>query len=208
MNAPKRDIAVSLRALHPQKFLLWVYIISTTMIFAGLSSAVLVSMADAIGNGNWRFFSLPHTFWVSTLIVLLSSVTLQYGYLSARRNEISAVKWALVLTAVLGTAFLFIQFLGFRSLFEMGIALVDNNFINAAGKQVKSNSAAFLYIIVGMHGLHLLGALGAVLVMVFQALRLRIGKDNLLGLELTLIFWHALGFLWLYLFIFLSVIYS
>jgi cytochrome c oxidase subunit 3 len=208
MTAPKRDITVSLRALHPQKFLLWVYIISTTMIFAGLSSAVLVSMADAVANNNWRFFALPPIFWVSTLVVLLSSVSLHYGYLSAKRNDMTKLRWALALTAVLGTAFLFIQFLGFRTLYEMGIALIDNNFINAAGSRVKSNSAGFLYIIVGMHGLHLIGALVAVLIMVIQALRLRIDRDNLLGLELTVIFWHALGFLWMYLFIFLSVIYS
>lgn len=207
-QAHTRDLQIDLRRMHPQKFLLWVYIISTTMIFAALSSAVLVSMADAVANKKWRFFDLPNSFILSTLIVLLSSVTLQMAYNMAKRNKIVQMRWLLLATMCLGMAFLVAQYLGFGTLYKMGIALVDNNFINEAGQRTKSNSGAFLYVIVGMHGLHLLGALGAVVAMLVQALRGRVHTDRLLGLELTTIFWHTLGFLWLYLFIFLSVIYS
>ncbi|MCE3008739.1 MAG: cytochrome c oxidase subunit 3 [Bacteroidetes bacterium] len=202
-----RDIT-SFRRMHPQKFLLWVYIISTTMIFAALSSAVLVSMADAVQNGTWRFFSLPDSFTVSTLVVLLSSASMQYAYNKARQDAQRPMRLALLITMGLGAIFLAIQFLGFTTLFELGIALVDNNFVNPAGELVKSNSGGFLYIIVGMHGLHLLGALAVLLVMGILAFMNRLHPGRLLGLELATIFWHALGFLWLYLFIFLSVIYS
>jgi cytochrome c oxidase subunit 3 len=208
VHYPKRDITTQLRPMQPRKFLMCAFVVSMFMMFAGLSSAVLVSMPDAVAKGRWRFFSLPDVFWVSTLVVLLSSVAIQYAYLCAKRDDARRLRLALIATVALGTAFLFLQFIGFQSLYHMGIALVDNNFTNADGQLTVSNSAAFVYIIVSMHGLHLLGALVALIIMVVQALRLRVHSHNLLGLELTLIFWHALGFLWLYLFIFLSVIYS
>lgn len=187
------------RYVHPKRLMMWLYIVSMVMIFAGLTSALVVSQADwKEATGQTTFgITVPSVFLYTTILVVLSSGTMQWAYWAAKRRAMGQVNAGLLLTMMLGIAFLFGQVLGFGQLVEQGVFLVDENPIGS-----------FIYVITGMHALHLLGGLVMLVVFIVKGLRMRINPERPIGLELATTFWHSLGFLWLYLFVFLTYIYS
>lgn len=173
--------------MNPKKFMLWMFMVSIVMIFASLTSAYIVRQAE----GNWLAFDLPNLLWYSTVILILSSVTGQLAYRSAKQDNILALKAYLGITLVLGIGFLITQF------YTWGI-LVDNNvyFVGNPG-------GSFLYVIMGVHGFHLISGLLYLLVMLVRTLQSKVNSSNLLHLGLSVSYWHFLDALWLYLFVFL-----
>jgi len=180
--------------------MMWIYLITTFMIFAGLTSAVLVSYYDwmKLPFGWARNYDLPGIFAYSTGVVVLASATAQLGFWAAKRAKTGLSHVGLWATLVLGVVFLVLQVDGFQALIRQGIYLVGYN----------NPSGSFLYVIAFVHGLHLVAAVVALLIMGVNLARGLVKPGRLLGLELTITFWHALGFLWVYLFIFLSYLYN
>ena len=80
--------AKSQLSMHPKKFALWLFIVTVIMIFAALTSAYIVRQAD----GNWVIFELPRLFLVTTAIILFSSVTMHWAYLSVKKDNLDAAK--------------------------------------------------------------------------------------------------------------------
>lgn len=173
--------------LKARRLLLWLYIGSMLMLFAGLSSAYIVSKAET----DWHEFALPNIFWANTGILLLSSLTLHLAFTSAKANRLGRCQALLSVTVALGVLFFGGQFLGYAQLVEDGIFLVGNP------------ADSFVYVITGLHGVHLIGGIVALIVTTIFAFRLRVNSQQIEGLRLTLIFWHALDALWVYLFLFL-----
>lgn len=171
------------------RLVLWIYIASMGMMFAGLTSAFIVKKAE----GPWRAVELPSMFYVSTALLLLSSATIHLALTRAKANKISATQVLLGGTLAIGIAFLFSQILGFSQLVSQNVYLVGNP------------GESFVYVLTGLHGLHILAALIILIVVLVQAVRLRIGADHTFGLSQAVTFWHALDVLWLYLFLFLLV---
>jgi cytochrome c oxidase subunit 3 len=174
--------------VHPKEFLMWGFLVSVFMLFAGLTSAYIVRRAD----GNWLDFELPSAFAMSTVLVVLSTLTLEFARKAARSNEFAALRSFLLATAVLGLAFLGSQWVGYLQLTGQGIFLVGNP------------SGSFLYVISGLHALHIVAAVVAAVATLYRAFRLEIHSKALLGLRLLALFWHFLTLLWLYLYAFLS----
>ena len=75
------------------KIVLWVALGSIVMLFAGLTSAYLVREAE----GNWVSFNLPKAFYVSTVLILASSLTIQLAIYSVKKNKLQSVKTYLIL---------------------------------------------------------------------------------------------------------------
>ncbi len=175
------------------KPLLWIGIVSIVMLFAGLTSAYVVR-AD---NGNWLLFNLPDIFYVSTAVIITSSITLFLALQAAKRNNYRMVTLGVLVTFVLGITFCFTQFEGWSDLYGRGIVFAGK-YSNAAG--------SFLYVLTGLHLAHLAGGLISLLTVLVNSLRKRYDKDHLLGLELCSIYWHFLDILWVYLFLFLLYI--
>lgn len=173
-----------------RKFLMGLAILSMTMIFAALTSALLVRK----NSGNWFQFDIPEAFTFSTWTILASSITLILAVVFTRKGKSGIASLFIFGTLALGIAFLFLQFEGYKALIANDIYFVDK----------ESISGSFFYAITGMHLLHLIGGLFALLV---TAIRSAIGKytpNKYLGLKLCSIYWHFLGVLWVYLFLFLS----
>ncbi len=167
---------------------LWLYIVSMTMMFMGLTSAFLVKKSEK----GWYPIELPSMFYVSTAVILLSSLTLHLALGAARRNQIPRLQVLIGATLALGVVFLFTQLLAFSQLVGANVFLV--------GPGV---SGSFVYILSGLHGVHILAGLIVLSVLLIQALRLRLGAERQFGLHLAATFWHALDVLWVYLFLFL-----
>lgn len=169
------------------KLLLYVAIGSIIMLFAGLTSAYLVRQAE----GNWLKFDLPQLFWVSSGLILLSSITMNWALMAAKKNNSSTVTKAILLTTILGFGFMITQFLSWKSLYSQGIVFSGNP------------SESFLYVITGFHVAHLIGGLVALLIILFKSTKQVYNSKNLVGITNCAIYWHFLDGLWIYLFIFL-----
>ncbi len=187
----KAELAAAKR--KAAKPLLWIGIISIVMLFAGLTSAYVVR-AD---NGNWLLFNLPNAFFLSTALIITSSITLFMSLQMAKRNNKPGVIIGILLTFALGIAFTFAQFAGWNELTAKGIVFAGK-YSNAAG--------SFLYALTGLHLAHLFGGLIALFVTLINSIRGKYTKEDTLGLELTSIYWHFLDILWVYLFLFLYYI--
>ncbi len=176
--------------IHPHKLLLWIAIASICMMFAGWTSAFMVRKAQ----GNWLFFTLPPAFWISTIVILTSSVTMHLSIREFKRRSMARYKQLISLTALLGLAFMILQFWGFYDMHHSGISLASN---------AEGVSGSFIYVISGVHLLHMLGGVIALLV-VFLVVNFRkntrVYSSN--GLEILGTYWHFVDVLWIYLFLF------
>ncbi len=171
-----------------QKFALWVGIVSIVMIFGSLTSAYIVRRSA----GNWYEFKLPNIFFVNTLVIVLSSVTLHFSYNAFKKGREKAYKILLLTTFALGLAFVILQYEGWQAL-------------NAIGATFKVNpSSSFVYVISGLHAAHVLGGIAALMVASVHAFLLpfKPTKRRVLRLELVVQYWHFVDVLWVYLIVF------
>jgi cytochrome c oxidase subunit 3 len=179
------------RKIHPHKFTLWVAIGSILMMFAGLTSAYIVKRSQA----SWLMLEIPVIFWYSTAAILASSITVQLSLKALKAREIMTYKRWLMITAVLGVLFLVLQIVGFKQFGANDIRLVG------AGSNA---SYSFLLAISGLHGLHVLGGVIALVVFAIQAFRVATRNYNTVPLEVAATYWHFVDALWIYLFIFFN----
>lgn len=173
-----------------KKMMLWFSMISMTMMFAGLTSAYVVSKA----RPDWlKDFSLPSAFYISTAIILASSLTFWLAFKSLKENNNkTAITYTLV-TLVMAVLFALFQWVGFTTIVGQGF------YFTGAESTV---TTSFVYVLVLAHFAHLIGGI-VVLLFVLAGLAKDKYNDKPLGFVLAHTFWHFLGFLWLYLFVFL-----
>ena len=174
-----------------EKVLLAIGIGSIVMLFAGLTSGYIVRQAE----GNWKFFELPSVFYVSSIIILISSFTMQMAIRAVKRDDLSQVKTFLLITLGLGLAFVFSQFLGWNELVKNDVYFADK----------LTPSGSFFYVITGLHLAHLAFGLLGLIITGSKSIRERYSSQNYLGISLCAIYWHFLGGLWIYLFVFLAI---
>ena len=182
VEEPKKPLA-----MQPKKFGMWLFMARVMMLFMSLTSAYIVRQAE----GNWVFFELPSLFYITSVIIVLSSITMQAGYVWAKRDNASMTKIMLLITSVFGIAFLVGQFFGWKQLVSNSIYLVGNP------------SGSFLYILTGLHGLHIISAIVFLLIMLNASFTGKVHSGNMTKMEMCTTYWHFLGGLWLYLFVFL-----
>lgn len=175
--------------IHPHKFALWVSMASIVMMFAGLTSAYIVRKAQ----GNWLHYDLPVVFWISTVAIVISSFTMILGIKAFKSRERVAYRRWITLTLILGLVFSVCQYMGFSQLYDQNIRISGNP------------SESFLFIIAGLHVLHVLGGIVALLIVFFRAFSTRTKHYNATGLEIVGSYWHFVDILWIYLFIFFLV---
>lgn len=183
-------MATEKKKAHPYKFILWVGLGSIIMMFAGLTSAHIVKK----GQANWLAFDLPSVFYFSTIIIVLSSITMQLALKKFKAREMAQYRGFITVTVVLGCSFIVSQIMGFSALEANSIALTGP----------RSNSAAsFLLVIAGLHILHVVGGVIALLIIFLRAYSVKTKFYNALPVELATTYWHFVDILWIYLFIFL-----
>lgn len=174
-------------SVDPKKFILWLFIVSILMLFASQTSAYLVRRAE----GNWLEFEMPVVFWYSTFVLLVSSLSMHWAYYSAKKDNFNNLKIAISVTFVLGLAFLYMQFQGWREMVDMKVYFVGNP------------SGSFLYVFTGLHAFHLISGLLVLLLALISAFRFKVHAKSLRRIEVCATYWHFLDILWVYLFFFL-----
>lgn len=180
---------------NEKTFMVWLFIIASSMLFIAFSSAYWVHMSDGIKNNAWQQFDLPIQFWISTAIVVVSSLFMQMAYNSAKSDDVYKVPSLLTLTLLLGIAFCISQIMAYKALINMGLF-----FSNSTAGGI---SASFVYVISGVHLLHILGGLTLLIVAIVKASRLEVHKKNLVFINICKTYWHFLGIVWIFLILFL-----
>ena len=171
------------------KPMLWVAMISMVMFFAGLTSAYVISMK----REDWVDFDLPQAFFVSTALIVVSSITLflSRNFLKKDKRQLSLI--FLLITLALGLGFIWQQYVGFNQLKSIGL------FFTGPESTV---STSFIIGITFMHVLHILAGVVVLLVVIYNHFKYKYTPNDLLGFELGAIFWHFVDLLWIYLFFF------
>jgi cytochrome c oxidase subunit 3 len=177
------------RSVNPRKFIVWLFIVSIVMLFASLTSAYIVRQSD----GNWLKFRLPDIFRITTGIIILSSVTMQMAYRSAKRDELGRIKIFLSVTMALGLLFLAGQYYSWVQLVSQDVFFAGNP------------AGSFVYVFTGLHAIHLLSGLIFLMIMLGGSFSYKVHSKNLVSMEMCATYWHFLGGLWVYLFIFLNL---
>ena len=162
---------------------------SIIMMFTGWTSAYIVKHAA----GNWLEFGLPNMFYISTGVIVLSSIALHTSYVSYKRQHEKLYKGMLIATLILGLVFIATQVQGWYELFAMGVDFKAN----VAG--------SFTYLITGAHAVHVLGGIACLVVALIHAftLKFRYKEERKNRFELVLQYWHFVGVLWIYLLFFI-----
>ena len=174
------------KKIHPHKFAMWVGIGSIIMMFAGLTSAYIVKRDQP----GWTSFDMPKSFWYSTVSILISSLTMQISLKAFKQRQMQQYRVFISGTVFLGILFIVLQWISFHQLWNSGITLKG------------SGAGQFLYVIAGLHALHVLGGIIALLVTFFKAYASKRRSYNSVPLEVVTTYWHFVDILWIYLFIF------
>ena len=178
------------KKIHPHKFILCVAIGSIIMMFAGLTSAYIVKREQP----GWTSYSTPIAFYYSTAVMLISSLTIFLAGKSFRERRMVNYKKLLAATAILGLVFMLLQWLGFRHLWLTGTTLHG------------SGAGQFLYIIAGLHAVHVFGGVIALFTLYLRARNVRIRSYNMVPVDVVSTYWHFVDLLWIYLFIFFLMV--
>jgi cytochrome c oxidase subunit 3 len=179
------------RSDRSYKLLLLFAMISMIMMFAGLTSAFVVSKSRA----DWlKDFQLPSAFYFSTVVIIGCSATFHLAKKAIQKDNQKATTAFLLATLALGILFVVLQFVGFGQIVENGYYFTGSE---------SSITTTFLYIVTVVHLLHLAGGLISLLIIIFNQLKQKYNSTQTLGIELGAMYWHFLDLLWVYLFLFL-----
>lgn len=176
--------------IHPHKFSLWVALVSIIMMFAGLTSAYIVKSNLA----GWINIEIPNIFWLSTAIIVSSSLTMQLALRAFKQRERQQYRSWLTVTLVLGLGFIICQYIGFNILWNHGVVFEG------------ASAGQFLYVIAGLHALHILGGIIALLVMVLKSYFGKVKSYNTVPVEVMATYWHFVDILWIYLLVFFTLV--
>ncbi len=183
-NASETDFVI-----NPKKFVLWLIIVASVMLFAGFTSAYIVRR----GEGNWELFNLPSNFIYSTIAIILSSVSMQLSTLSAKKLNHAKASLFLWFTLGLGILFCVLQYLGWKQLIADNVYFAFSN---------PSNS--FVYVITGVHLAHMIGGILFLSIVSIQSLsKTKNGSGMNIYHSMCNTYWHFIGILWIYLYFFL-----
>ncbi len=165
------------------------------MLFGGLTSAYVVRH----DGGAWFSINLPSEFWVSSAVILFSSVFMivsQWAYVQNKKGLGNAMMGA---TLLFGFLFALFQWLGWKELVRNGI------FLSPSDGQGALISGSFIYVLSGIHLLHVFGGLISLFITLIKGFMGKYHSANIHGVKLASIYWHFMGALWIYLFLFLTL---
>ncbi|MBB1148757.1 cytochrome c oxidase subunit 3 [Myroides sp. NP-2] len=165
---------------------------SIAMVFAGLTSAYVVSKS----RPDWLAdFVLPVDFTISTVAIVISSLTMHLALKATKDGETKKSTIYLISTLILGLLFVFLQFKGF------GQVISEGYFFTGSESTI---TTSFLYVIVIVHIAHLFGGMISLLVVIYNHFKQKYNAEQFVGLQLCAWFWHFLDLLWVYLFLFFT----
>ena len=171
------------------------FLVSLSILFAASLAGYLVVRARAVAWPPPDMPRLPAGLWVSTIIILVSSGTIQFALASARRDRAGALIGAMLITTLLGVVFLFSQAVNWGWLIWI--------------QHATPRSGMYLftfYALTGLHALHVIGGLVLLTVVTARAFRGRYSSAFHPGVRYSAMYWHFLDVVWLVMFVLLFLL--
>lgn len=178
--------------------MLWLGIGSSVFLFTILLATYIIRSTGP----DWANVRLPNVFLISTVVILLSSLTLRNAIQAFRTERFAVYRTSMGMTLSLGLLFILLQAWGWRQLVLQGVGLST------------TPAGSFVYILSGLHLLHILIGLVFLLIALSEAMRRRhyidsfvysVNPPNQLKLKLIALYWHFVDVLWVVLFLFLLI---
>ena len=177
-----------------KKMMLWFGIVSLIMGFAGWTSAYIVSSS----REDWvRDIELPQSFYISTAIIIVSSLTYMLAKKAVQKSESKLATTWLWVTLGLGITFIIFQFVGF------GQMLGNGYYFTGPSSSIKMS---YVFLIAAVHIIHVVAGLISLLVVLYNQMKGSYSSSEYLGMSLGATFWHFLDFLWIYLILFMTFV--
>jgi cytochrome c oxidase subunit 3 len=170
---------------------IWLALVSITMLFLALTSAYIFNRA------NTHPIVMPRILWLSTALIIASSLTIELARRSLRLRQEGGFKIWLAVTMALGSGFLVAQLTAWQHLIESGF-YINRNFYNG-NAYIRNFHSSYAYIFTGLHGVHLLGGLAALAYLVTRAQEKWTAVRRRVSVDVTALYWHFLDGLWIYL---------
>jgi cytochrome c oxidase subunit III len=180
--------AVNQYSPAPSSSAIWVGIAAICMSFAALTSALIVRQG---ASSDWRHLTLPPVLFFSTLVILVSSGTLEVArrqvaaFMTGHATRVESPRRSLYLTLGLGLLFVASQYMAWLQLRSQGLYLATNP------------NSSFFYLFTAIHALHVLGGLAGLLRVIIKLNHSTLRRSTL---DATAYYWHFMGVLWVYLF--------
>lgn len=175
--------------MDPKQFMLWGFLGTVTLLFTGLLTAYLVL---SLGS-DWGELGIPATFYITSLVILASSYTIHQGYKAAKADDIPGLQFGLLMSLLFGLLFLLGQGVGWYQMLSQGLTFQTNNGI------------AFLYLLSGLHALHIIGGVVFIAVTWWRSRIFLIHSRNMNGMFNCCTYWHFVDALWFYVFLFILI---
>lgn len=177
-----------------KKMMLWFGIVSLIMAFAGWTSAYIVSSS----REDWLSdLDLPSSFYISTVVIIISSITYILAKKAIRENKRKACTQLLWVTLLLGIVFIILQFRGFSEMVAQGY------YFTGPTSNIK---LSYVFLIAAVHIAHVVAGIISLLVVLYNQIRGKYSSDRMLGISLGATFWHFLDLLWVYLMLFMLLV--
>jgi len=180
----------------PEKFRILTYflLLVVLMTFGGLIAAYVVIATNNVAE--WQPFSLPVQVWISTAIIMISSVTYFLAERAVAKNDHGRGKRYLIATTVLGGVFIASQLLSWLELTRRGLYMQGNPYVG------------FFYLLTAVHAVHVIGGITALSSILLRSWfptssELAVQRRTVLA-QVVGWYWHFMGLLWIVLFILLG----
>jgi cytochrome c oxidase subunit III len=182
----------TLKTRNTFRFMLILAMFGSGLFF--LFSVLIYSLRQQIST--LQATPLPSVFWASTVVIALSSISLHWAYVAFRQDKFKFYRTLMFLTFVLGTSFCVMQVLGWQQMY--------------ATPNLDKTSVGFVYLISGMHLLHIVVGIFFLAKMFAEALRnwsyvssfvYAVNPPNQQKLNLIILYWHFVDVLWVVLFL-------
>lgn len=177
-------------AVQRYKLGVWIGIGGIVMLFAAFTSAMVVRSGL---SSDWQAIDLPGILFLSTAVLVISSVSIEKARRSMWRDEIAGLKRWMTVTAGLGALFLATQLMAWQQLAARGVFVATNP------------SSSFFYLLTAAHGVHLLGGLLTLGYVTLRVWRSAYWPTRAASVEAAALYWHFMDGLWVYLLVLLMV---
>jgi cytochrome c oxidase subunit 3 len=170
---------------------MWVVLAAIVMMFAALSSVYIYINLTTTDRG--QPVSIPRMFYVSTVVILISSLCLETSRRSLKQRQQGASFNWLGMTLVLGIVFLACQLIAWKNLVAQGVFLAGHP------------HSSFFYLFTGVHGVHVIGGIAALLYLLNRLRRTAwpVSERTEVAAQVVSLYWHTMDGLWIWLFVLL-----
>jgi cytochrome c oxidase subunit III len=177
---------------------MWAFLASDAMTFAALLTSAGLLRAQ---SQDWPSAATVFNLWtaiVMTILLLVSSGLMVSALSGIKRNDHTRFRNFLLFTILCGAAFVVLQGLEWHELIQQGMTLTQNHWGSGL-------FGATFYVLTGFHGLHVLGGVIYLTVILLCGWRGYYHAENYAAVEIAGLYWHFVDIVWIFVFLFVYV---